>query len=55
MNMASPQAQSTPATGKSIPAPAMHKGGATVPFLSSSNDDNFLSLYSKMVYNVIDG
>jgi len=55
MNMASPQAQSTPATGKAIPPPAMSKGGMSVPFLSSSNDDNFLSLYSKMVYNVIDG
>lgn len=55
MNMASPQTQSTPSTGKSIPPPQMNKGGATVPFLSSSNDDNFLSLYSKLVYNIIDG
>jgi hypothetical protein len=29
--------------------------GGTVPFLLSTNDDNFLTLYSKMVYNIVDG
>ena len=55
MNMASPQTQSTPAGGKSIPPPQMAKGGVSVPFLTSSNDDNFLTLYSKLVYNIVDG
>jgi muramidase (phage lysozyme) len=35
--------------------PVMSHGGATVPFLSSTNHDNFLTLYSKMVYNIVDG
>ena len=55
MNMASPQTQSTTVGGKSIPPPQMAKGGVSVPFLTSSNDDNFLTLYSKLVYNIVDG
>ena len=55
MNMASPQTQSTASGSKSIPPPQMAKGGVSVPFLSSSNDDNFLTLYSKLVYNIVDG
>ena len=55
MNMASPQTQFTKMGTKSIPAPAMSNGGVSVPFLSSSNNDNFLTLYSRMVYNIIDG
>jgi len=55
MNMTSPQAQSTPVTGKTIPPPQMSNGGVSVPFFSSSNNDNFLSLYSKLVYNIVDG
>ena len=55
MNMASPQTQSTKVGDKSIPPPVMNKGGVTVPFLSSSNNDNFLTLYSKIVYNIVDG
>lgn len=55
MNLGSPQSQSTTAAGKSIPPAQMAKGGVSVPFLSSSNDDNFLTLYSKLVYNVVDG
>lgn len=30
-------------------------GESTVPFLPSANPDNFLTLYSKMVYNIVDG
>jgi hypothetical protein len=55
MNMASPQTQSTKVGDKAIPPPVMSKGGVSVPFLSSSNNDNFLTLYSKMVYNIVDG
>ena len=29
--------------------------GPSIPFLPSSNTDNFLTLYSKMVYNIVDG
>jgi len=55
MNMASPQTQSTKMGDKTIPPPIMSKGGVSVPFLSSSNNDNFLTLYSKLVYNIVDG
>ena len=55
MNMASPQTQSRKMGEKSIAPPIMNKGGVTVPFLSSSNNDNFLTLYSKIVYNIVDG
>ena len=55
MDMTSPQTQSRKVGDKSIPPPAMNKGGVTVPFLSSSNNDNFLTLYSRIVYNIVDG
>lgn len=55
MNMSSPQTQSRKVGDQSIPPPAMNKGGVTVPFLSSSNNDNFLTLYSRIVYNIVDG
>jgi hypothetical protein len=29
--------------------------GKSAPFLSSTNHDNFLTLYSKIVYNIVDG
>ena len=29
--------------------------GPSVPFLPTSNPDNFLVLYSRMVYNIVDG
>lgn len=54
MNVSSPQAQSTP-VGSQVPAPPiLSKGGASVPFLTSTNHDNFLTLYSKIVYNLVD-
>ena len=55
MDMTSPQTQSRKVGDQSIPPPAMNKGGVTVPFLSSSNNDNFLTLYSRIVYNIVDG
>jgi hypothetical protein len=55
LNLSTPQAQSTKVGDTVAPPPVMSKGGVTVPFLSSSNHDNFLTLYSKMVYNIVDG
>lgn len=55
LNLSTPQAQSTKVGDTMAPPPVMSKGGVTVPFLSSSNHDNFLTLYSKMVYNIVDG
>jgi hypothetical protein len=55
MNVAGPQAQPTKSGDSVAPPPVMSKGGVTVPFLSPSNHDNFLTLYSKMVYNIVDG
>jgi hypothetical protein len=55
LNIAAPQAQSAKVGETMAPPPIMSKGGVTVPFLSSSNHDNFLTLYSKMVYNIVDG
>lgn len=55
MNIAGPQAQSAKSGDSIAPPPVMSKGGVTVPFLSPSNHDNFLTLYSKMVYNIVDG
>ena len=54
INASSPQTQSS-SSPKTIPPPNMQKGGVTVPFFTSSNDDNYLSLYSRLVYNIIDG
>jgi hypothetical protein len=55
LNVSSPQTQSTKVGDTIAPPPVMSKGGVTVPFLTSSNHDNFLTLYSKMVYNIVDG
>jgi len=35
--------------------PMEKMGGQQVPFLLPTNTDNFLTLYSKMVYNIVDG
>lgn len=55
VNVASPQTQSGGGQQKTIPPTQKMTGGGSVPFLRSSNDDNFLTIYSKMVYNVVDG
>lgn len=55
MSVAGPQTQPTKSGDSVTPPPVMSKGGVTVPFLSPSNHDNFLTLYSKMVYNIVDG
>lgn len=41
--------------GQMISTPPSQKTGPSVPLLPSSNPDNFLVLYSKIVYNVVDG
>lgn len=53
--MGSPQSNSTPSGSQVRLPPVMSKGGATVPFLSSSNEDNFFTILSKVVYNIVDG
>lgn len=40
--------------GVSAP-PSTQKNGPSVPLLPSTNTDNFLVLYSRMVYNIVDG
>jgi muramidase (phage lysozyme) len=58
MNLSSPQSQGGGGAGGGAPVVVGGGGkqpGPTVPFLSSSNNDNFLLLYSKMVYNIVDG
>lgn len=49
------QQQQSSGGGTLTPPPATKKSGPTVPILSSKNPDNFLVLYSRMVYNVVDG
>ena len=37
------------------PQQAQMSSGRQAPSMNASNDDNFLTLYSKMVYNIVDG
>lgn len=46
--------QQTGGGGMSAPPPSQ-KNGPSVPFLPAANTDNFLVLYSRMVYNIVDG
>lgn len=48
------QSQGGGGGGVSAP-PATQKNGPSVPLLPSANTDNFLVLYSRMVYNIVDG
>jgi len=54
INLSSTQQQSG-GGGQVISSPPSQKNGPSVPLLPSSNPDNFLVLYSKIVYNVVDG
>jgi hypothetical protein len=55
MNLGSAQPQqSQKSATPSSPPPAMSSGRNLIT-LSSTNHDNFLTLYSKMVYNIVDG
>lgn len=50
------QQQQQPSGGGMVtPPPSSPGGGPTVPILPSSNPENFLVLYSRMVYNIVDG
>jgi hypothetical protein len=53
------QSQVQPASsgggGKISAPPSPQQNGPTAPFYPSSNYDNFLTLYSRMVYNIVDG
>jgi hypothetical protein len=55
----SPSSQVQPASsgggGKISAPPSPQQNGPTAPFYPSSNYDNFLTLYSRMVYNIVDG
>ena len=54
MNAGSTPPPPKPPSSGGSPAPNM-TGGRMLPHLSSTNHDNFLTLYSKMVYNIVDG
>ena len=47
--------QQSPGGGGISAPPSPQQNGPTQPFLSPSNPDNFLTLYSRMVYNIVDG
>jgi hypothetical protein len=49
-----PSAPPKPPSSGGPPPPNM-TSGRTLPSLSSANHDNFLTLYSKIVYNIVDG
>jgi hypothetical protein len=50
------QSQGGGGGGGGVSAPPPPSGGSpSVPFLPAGNVDNFLVLYSKMVYNIVDG
>lgn len=50
-----PQVQSVPSGSGIIASPPPKQNGPTAPFLPSANPNNFLTLYSRMVYNIVDG
>jgi len=49
------QASATASGSPMAAPPIMSNGGATVPFLPSTNEDNFFTMLSKVVYNIVDG
>ena len=49
------QAQARPSGSGIVAPPAPAQNGPTAPAGSSFNPDNFLVLYSRMVYNIVDG
>ena len=49
------QAQQPSGGGGISAPPPTPQSGPSVPFLSATNTDNFLVLYSRMVYNIVDG
>jgi hypothetical protein len=56
MNLPTPgQGQSAAPKSDSAPIPTPASSGQSIPIIPSSNPDNFLVLYSKLVYNIVDG
>jgi lysozyme len=53
LNTGTPQPQKP--RGQRAAPPSNMTSGNDVPFLPSTNHDNFLTLYSKIVYNIVDG
>ena len=47
--------QQSPSGGGISAPPSPQQKGPTQPFLPPSNPNNFLTLYSRMVYNIVDG
>ena len=47
-----PTSSASPSSGPAAPAGST---GPTAPFLPAGNADNFLILYSKIIYNIVDG
>lgn len=44
-----------PQGGGITPPPSSSGGSIEVPFLPTTNPDNFLTMYSRIVYNIVDG
>ena len=54
IDMSGAAQQQTGGGGVSAP-PSTQRNGPSVPLLPAANTDNFLVLYSRMVYNIVDG
>jgi len=54
IDMSGATQQQTGGGGVSAP-PSTQRNGPSVPLLPAANTDNFLVLYSRMVYNIVDG
>jgi hypothetical protein len=54
IDMSGATQQQTGGGGVSAP-PSTQINGPSVPLLPAANTDNFLVLYSRMVYNIVDG
>ena len=54
INLGNQQQPQKPASS-GTPQQAQMSSGRQAPSMNASNDDNFLTLYSKMVYNIVDG
>lgn len=55
INLGNQQQQPQKPASSGAPQPAQMSSGRQAPSMNASNDDNFLTLYSKMVYNIVDG
>ena len=55
INLGNQQQQPQKPASSGAPQQAQMSSGRQAPSMNASNDDNFLTLYSKMVYNIVDG